>query len=84
LAAGNNSRFEEIAMAKQKKPTVKRKSGPTGTDKEAESRAIKQWLRMADKPRRPGAEASSRDSGIQSQPMQAVYRGKAGCEELRR
>ncbi|TKJ38937.1 MAG: hypothetical protein CEE38_04375 [Planctomycetes bacterium B3_Pla] len=52
LAASNNSRFEEIAMAKQKKPTAKRKSGLTGTDREAESRAIEKWLRMADRPRR--------------------------------
>jgi hypothetical protein len=40
-------------MAKQKKPTVKPKSEPTGKDEEAESRAIEKWLRMVDKPRGP-------------------------------
>lgn len=37
-------------MAKQKKPRVKRKSGPTGMDQEAEARALAEWLRMVDKP----------------------------------
>jgi hypothetical protein len=50
LAASNNSRFEEIAMGKQKKPRVKRKSGLTVTDAEAETKGMEDWLRTTDKP----------------------------------
>jgi len=37
-------------MAKPRKPSVKRRPGPTGTDEQAETRAIQNWLRVMDKP----------------------------------
>jgi len=37
-------------MTKRKKPKVKRKSEPTGTGEDPETKAIRDWLRMADKP----------------------------------
>lgn len=43
-------------MAKQKKPRVKRKSDPTDIDREAEARALAEWLRMVDKPQGRGAK----------------------------
>lgn len=37
-------------MADMEKGQVKRKSGPTGTDEEAEAKAMEKWLRIVDKP----------------------------------
>jgi len=37
-------------MAKKKKQRVKPKSGLTGTDEEAETKRIQDWLRMVEKP----------------------------------
>jgi hypothetical protein len=37
-------------MTRQKKPRVKRKSGLTGVDQEAEARALVGWLQMVDRP----------------------------------
>ena len=37
-------------MAKQKKRRVKRKPEPTVMDEDPETKAIRDWLRMADKP----------------------------------
>jgi hypothetical protein len=50
LATSNNSRFEEIAMAKHKKAGVEPKAGLTGMGEEAETKAIQNWLRGMDKP----------------------------------
>jgi len=52
LAAGKNLRFEEIAMAKKKKRTAKRKTTATDTDNKSEAKVLDEWLRMADKPLR--------------------------------
>jgi len=37
-------------MAKQNKPTVKHESGVTGADEVAETKAIKNWLWITDRP----------------------------------
>ena len=56
LAASNSSRLEAIAMAKQKKPAVRRESGLTVADEEAETKAIGNWLRTVDKPLAKGKQ----------------------------
>jgi len=37
-------------MTNMERSQVKRESGPTATDKEAETKAIQNWLRLMDKP----------------------------------
>ena len=41
---------QRIAMAKDKKPRAKPESGPTGTDEQAETKAIENWPRGVDRP----------------------------------